>query len=105
MSSPLQPSPPRNYRGSGETDPIDRHLGARLRQLRIERGWSQGELGRRLGTTFQQVQKYESGRNRLSAARLWAAALAFEVELADFFAGYRAPRAPRTARPALETVE
>jgi transcriptional regulator with XRE-family HTH domain len=48
----------------------DREMGRRLRLIRIERGMSQTSLGERVGITFQQIQKYENGSNRISAARL-----------------------------------
>lgn len=91
----------RNYRGSGEINPVDRHLGGQLWRFRVERGWSQGELGRRLGVSFQQVQKYEKASNNLSAGRLHAAALAFGRPLGDFFEGFDGAAAPAAA--SLET--
>jgi transcriptional regulator with XRE-family HTH domain len=57
-------------RGSGVSDPIDVQLGARVRKLRIEHGFSQAELGARVGLSFQQIQKYERGKNRISVATL-----------------------------------
>ena len=50
--------------------PVDLHVGARVRQRRMLVGMSQEQLGRKLGLTFQQVQKYEKGANRISASRL-----------------------------------
>lgn len=50
---------------------IDCHIGDKIRLLRKERGWSQKQLALELGISFQQLQKYESGENRMSAARLW----------------------------------
>lgn len=50
---------------------IDNRVGARIRELRQLAGMSQTELGRRIGVTFQQVQKYENGANRVSASKLW----------------------------------
>jgi transcriptional regulator with XRE-family HTH domain len=70
-------------------DPIDAHVGARLRARRILLGLSQSALAAKLGVTFQQVQKYERGANRLSASQLWRAAEALQVELSFFFAGLR----------------
>lgn len=69
------------------THPVDEHVGARLRQLRKEAGMSQEALGTRLGITFQQVQKYERGTNRVSASKLHEAAQALGVSIADFFEG------------------
>jgi transcriptional regulator with XRE-family HTH domain len=67
--------------------PVDEHVGARLRQLRKAVGMSQQVLGERLGLTFQQVQKYERGTNRVSASKLHEAALILGVSIADFFEG------------------
>jgi hypothetical protein len=53
-------------------DPIDKYVGARVRMRRLMLGMSQDKLGEKLGITFQQVQKYEKGTNRVSAGRLQA---------------------------------
>ncbi|MDE2495642.1 MAG: helix-turn-helix transcriptional regulator, partial [Alphaproteobacteria bacterium] len=50
---------------------VDRVIGARIRAYRHERGLSQGDLAAKLGLTFQQVQKYENGLNRVAASRLF----------------------------------
>ena len=50
--------------------PVDRHVGRRVSEKRIGLGYNQSDLGRALGLTFQQIQKYERGVNRVSAARL-----------------------------------
>ena len=55
---------------AGQPHPIDIHVGSRVRMRRVLLGMSQEELGRNLGLTFQQVQKYEKGTNRVSASRL-----------------------------------
>jgi transcriptional regulator with XRE-family HTH domain len=68
---------------------IDRHVGARMRSLRLRRSMSQTELAGQLGVTFQQVQKYERGVNRISAARLFAVARVLDVDITYFFAGLR----------------
>ncbi len=60
-------------------DPIDVAVGLRLRTLRKERGMSQDQLGRALGITFQQIQKYERGTNRISASMLVKSARALNV--------------------------
>ena len=51
-------------------NPIDRHVGSRVRMRRVILGMSQEKLGEALGLTFQQVQKYEKGANRIGASRL-----------------------------------
>src|SRR3978361_1097047 len=52
------------------TNPTDLHLGERVRMYRVKAGISQTTLGRHLGITFQQIQKYERGANRIGASRL-----------------------------------
>lgn len=80
--------------------PVDRHIGTRLRQLRQDRGWSQTALGERIGVVFQQVQKYERGADRISAGRLHAAGLAFELPITAFFEGYEpGPEQPTPSEP------
>jgi transcriptional regulator with XRE-family HTH domain len=74
---------------------VDRHVGARLRERRVVLGLSQQQLAALLGVTFQQVFRYETGLNRLSAGRLPAIARALGVEVAYFFAGLE--RTPLTA--------
>jgi transcriptional regulator with XRE-family HTH domain len=62
-------------------------MGRRIRLRRLEAGISQQELGDRLGVTFQQVQKYERGLNRVSAARLQLIAEMFGVDIPFFYDG------------------
>ena len=64
---------------------VDRYIGARMRQRRQALELSQAKLGQKLGISFQQVQKYESGRNRVSAARLFDICEALEFSLASMF--------------------
>ena len=66
-------------------DPVDVHVGARLRLRRLQVGMNQGALARAIRVTFQQVQKYERGANRLSASRLYAACGVLRVEPGYFF--------------------
>jgi transcriptional regulator with XRE-family HTH domain len=70
---------------TGEPDPIDVHVGGRLRLRRTLMGLSQTELARSVSLTFQQVQKYESGANRVSASRLYHIAEALDVPVSFFF--------------------
>jgi transcriptional regulator with XRE-family HTH domain len=65
--------------------PIDIIVGENLRRLRIQAGLSQTELGQCIGVSFQQIQKYENGRNRLAASRLWECAEALSVPVEAFF--------------------
>ena len=66
---------------------IDRHVGMKLRLLRLNAKMSQTELGNALGLTFQQVQKYERGANRIGGSRLWQICEIFNAEPNFFFEG------------------
>lgn len=66
-------------------DPVDVHVGRRLRQARFLAGMSQEELGSGIGVSFQAVQKYEHGENRLSASRLFKAARLLDRPVSFFF--------------------
>lgn len=68
-------------------DPRDMEIAKRVRALRLQRGMSQTELGGVLDVTFQQVQKYETGSNRISAGRLQQVAEVLDVPVAYFYAG------------------
>ncbi len=76
-------------RGKGEDGPhpVDRHVGRRVCEKRISLGYNQSDLGRALGLTFQQIQKYEKGANRVSASKLWDIARFFKVDIGYFFEG------------------
>lgn len=76
-------------RGRGEDGPhpVDRHVGRRVCEKRIALGYNQSDLGRALGLTFQQIQKYEKGANRISASKLWDIARFFKVDIGYFFEG------------------
>jgi transcriptional regulator with XRE-family HTH domain len=78
---------------------IDAYVGARLRMRRVMLGMSQGKLGQLLGVTFQQVQKYEKGSNRISASRLRQAATVLEVPVEFFYEGAPAPPAAGSEAP------
>lgn len=69
---------------------VDRRLGQRMRARRLEIGMSQERLAELLGVTFQQVQKYEKGVNRVAASRLFDLAASLEVPVAYFFEGLTA---------------
>jgi transcriptional regulator with XRE-family HTH domain len=66
-------------------NPIDVHVGTRIRMRRMLVGMSQEKLGERLGLTFQQVQKYEKGTNRVSASRLFHVAQVLGVTVQYFY--------------------
>jgi transcriptional regulator with XRE-family HTH domain len=91
----LLPAPLRNIGIAMAPGPhhFDRHVGEQIRRLRVLAGKSQAELGTVLGLTFQQVQKYERGANRISAEKLLALSQYFNVEITYFFDG-AGPAAP-----------
>lgn len=66
-------------------DEIDVEIGKRVRQARVAAGLTQTELGSQLGISFQQVQKYEKGRNRIGGGRLYKIARVFGVKITYFF--------------------
>jgi len=66
---------------------VDRHVGSRVRLRRMLLGLSQEKLGEALGLTFQQVQKYEKGTNRIGASRLQQIAQFLKADIASFFEG------------------
>ncbi len=74
--------------------PVDVHVGGRIRQRRWMLGITQQDLAERLGVSFQQVQKYESGTNRVSASRLWMIAVLLGVPVTFFFEGLDAEGEP-----------
>lgn len=72
-------------------NPIDRHVGLRIRMRRKELGISQERLAESIGLTFQQVQKYERATNRVSASKLWEMAKALSTSVAYFYEGLGEP--------------
>jgi transcriptional regulator with XRE-family HTH domain len=72
-------------RGSRRANPIDIHVGSRVRFRRMLLGMSQEKLGEKLGLTFQQVQKYEKGINRIGASRLFDLAQVLGVSVQFFY--------------------
>ena len=66
-------------------NPIDKHVGSRVRMRRVLIGMSQEKLGEALGLTFQQVQKYERGANRVGSSRLFDLSRVLDVAVAYFF--------------------
>src|SRR5690349_17511182 len=86
---PLQSPPAKGRRGAAAegANPVDVHVGARLRLRRNILGLTQTELAYRVGLTFQAVQKYERGENRISASRLHQFAQVIGVSVSFFFEG------------------
>lgn len=88
---------------AGGPDPVDLHVGRQVRQRRTLLGMSQETLGHRLDISFQQVQKYEHGKNRVSASKLHALCGILAVPVSYFFDGL--PDTPGAApAPAAEDV-
>jgi transcriptional regulator with XRE-family HTH domain len=96
-------SPPKHPygRGTGIRHPVDIHVGNRIRVRRLLLGMNQETLASALGLTFQQVQKYEAGANRVSASRLKAISEILDVPIAFFFRDLPS----ESARPTAEEQE
>ncbi len=77
--------------GPSTPHPVDLHIGQQIRIRRIQSNVSQSDLGRRIGVSFQQVQKYENSRNRVSASMLYEVASCLNVSVATFFEGLPEP--------------
>jgi transcriptional regulator with XRE-family HTH domain len=84
-----------NAAGAISEETIDQLVGLSIRQRRKSRGLSQAQLGEALGVSFQQIQKYERGANRVSASMLWKVARALHCEIADLFENAPAPNGGR----------
>ena len=84
--------------------PIDVHVGSRIRLRRTLLGMSQERLGDSLGLTFQQVQKYERGANRVGASRLFDLSRVLDVPVSFFFDDLPAPYAATGARSGVQQV-
>jgi len=78
---------------------VDVHVGKRVRHRRWLVGMTQQQLAERVGIKFQQIQKYETGANRISASRLWDIAEALEVPVSFFFEGLEEPERSDSDKP------
>jgi transcriptional regulator with XRE-family HTH domain len=78
---------------------VDVHVGQRIRQRRWLAGMTQQKLAELVGIKFQQIQKYETGANRVSASRLWDIADALNVEVSHFFEGLEAEKTKNETIP------
>ena len=76
-------------------NPIDVHVGKRVRARRTMRGLSQSKLGKAINTTFQQVQKYEQGANRIGSSRLYQLSKVLDTPIANFFEDFQGPASIR----------
>jgi transcriptional regulator with XRE-family HTH domain len=77
-------------------DPIDLYVGSRLKSRRQQLGLSQEKLGEAVHLTFQQIQKYEQGTNRISCSRIYHFAKLLDVEVSYFFKGCEKPTVSKT---------
>lgn len=83
------------------THPVDVHVGKRIRHRRWLIGMTQQQLAEQVGIKFQQIQKYETGANRVSASRLWDIAKSMEVDVAFFFDGIEEAKMPASLEGAV----
>jgi len=91
----------RSGSNSRSTTPVDVHVGRRVRDQRNERDMSQTDLANACKITFQQIQKYENGANRVSASRLWQFAAILGVPVDYFFDGLAVHKLTREQRTAM----
>lgn len=94
-SAPRKRGRPSTAIGLG--NPIDVHVGKRIKTRRLVRGWTQEDLAKAVDLSFQQVQKYERGSNRVSACRLYELAKALSVPIQYFFDEYESEPANQDA--------
>ena len=85
-----------------KSTPLDRHIGNQVAAIRLAKGYSQKDLAAEIGVSFQQVQKYETGKNRLSIERLLLISEALDTELSFFIEGMG--RGHRKPKPKAEYV-
>ncbi len=86
MKSKSQKQDPSKKKGRANS--IDEHVGVQLRQRRALLGFSQEKLAEKVGITFQQIQKYENGANRVSASRLYEFSKVLDIPVSFFFDNY-----------------
>ena len=94
--SPKSATPKTSNKSANKTDKL---VGRNIRIHRLVRGLTQESLGEQLGVTFQQIQKYEKGTNRVGSGRLYQIATIFEVPVTTFFEGGDAPMTLKKASP------
>jgi transcriptional regulator with XRE-family HTH domain len=99
-----KPASGRQRRRSEKPNPIDVHVGSRVRLRRTLLGMSQERLGEAIGLTFQQVQKYERGANRIGASRLYDLSRVLDVPVSFFFDDLNAAVAVGTAAAAASSA-
>jgi transcriptional regulator with XRE-family HTH domain len=85
--------------GLKKPEPVDKHVGSRVRMRRLMLGMSQEKLADAIGLTFQQVQKYEKGTNRMGSSRLHQIANVLQVPVPFFFEGASGPSNKGSVQP------
>lgn len=91
---------------SKQPDTVDKIVGRNIRICRLAKGLSQTELGDQVGVTFQQIQKYENGVNRVGCGRLFEISVALGVSIPDLFEGANLPPSPkRSGRSPFDLLE
>ncbi|MDP8916463.1 MAG: helix-turn-helix domain-containing protein, partial [Pseudomonadota bacterium] len=95
----MEPPPLNKPASARQPTEVDVHVGEQVRQRRRQLGLSQERLADALGLTFQQVQKYERGANRISASKLWDTASFLGVPIDWFFQGLSEPSAAGVSEP------
>lgn len=81
-----------------ESESIDTAVGQRIATKRIGRNWTQRDLAEKVGVAYQQIQKYESGKNQISVSRLWKIAEVLDVEVGELFPSREVAAVETTAR-------
>ena len=81
--------------------PVDAHVGKKIRHRRWLAGMTQQQLAQHVGIKFQQIQKYETGANRVSASRLWDISETLDVPVSLFFEGLEREQAKETTKKAV----
>jgi transcriptional regulator with XRE-family HTH domain len=92
------------YAGKGYSQEVDKHVGKQIRQLRWRFNMTQQQLAEKVGVKFQQIQKYETGVNRVAASRLFDMAQAFGISVTHFFPVGDVENTPTLDKRSLELV-
>lgn len=83
---------------SNKPHPVDAYVGKRIKQLRWLKGMTQQQLAKQVDVKFQQIQKYETGANRVSSSRLWQLSEALNAPVSFFFEGFPEDKSSRRLR-------
>ncbi|UCI05212.1 helix-turn-helix domain-containing protein [Mesorhizobium sp. B1-1-8] len=99
LANPNRPRFETSAKGESDPHPADQHVGRQLATVRVQSDVSQAQLARSIGISFQQLQKYENGRNRVSASMLYEIARSLGVPVSRFFEGLPGNEANRDVSP------